>query len=208
MLESELLQMSPEIHQSEYNSKITQLGTSRTLTAAGYVLLFSASFPFAPFLAWVNNILEQRSNLYKRLVLYEKPFAEGAKNIGDWETIMNVLVKLGIFTTSVLIAFTGDGSTDWLITVKPESDRYLYLLLKLCVVVVFEHVLYVIAYLVDAFIPDVPSQVLVGRMAEDYIDRIRLDEDGERDQIDVENADQLDLVSRFDTLFFSRASKE
>ncbi len=193
MLESELLTMTTEMHQSDYNSKVTQLG---------YVLLFSAPFPFAPILAWINNEIETRSNLYKRLVLYKKPFSEGARGIGHWERVMTVLVHLGFFTTSFLIAFTTEGFGYYLnLGDESKLSENLRLFVKLVVVVIFEHILFLISYAVDYVISDVPHIVQVARLSEDYIDRIRLDEDGERDQVDVENVPELDLVNHFNTLF-------
>ena len=51
----------------------------------GYVFLFSSVFPLAALWALINNITEIRSDAFKMCRVFQRPFAEGASNIGAWQ---------------------------------------------------------------------------------------------------------------------------
>ena len=85
---------------SEYDTKMMQLG---------YVIMFSASFTLAPLLAWGNNVIEMRSDCFKYLAYYRRPFAEQARGIGTWERIIKSMIKFGIFTNAVILSFSSQG---------------------------------------------------------------------------------------------------
>ncbi len=48
----------------------------------GYVTLFAAAFPLAPLLAYVNNLVEIRTDSWKMLKQNHRPTYRGAKGIG------------------------------------------------------------------------------------------------------------------------------
>lgn len=50
----------------------------------GYVVLFSSAFPMAAFCAFVNNLIEIRSDAFKMCFIYQRPFGERVSNIGMW----------------------------------------------------------------------------------------------------------------------------
>lgn len=54
----------------------------------GYVVLFSSAFPMAALCAFINNLIEIRSDAFKMCFIYQRPFGERVSNIGMW------LVKL------------------------------------------------------------------------------------------------------------------
>ena len=85
---------------SEYDTKMMQLG---------YVVMFSSSFTLAPLLAWGNNVLEMRSDCFKYLAYYKRPFAEQARGIGTWERIIKSMIKFGIFSNAVILSFSSQG---------------------------------------------------------------------------------------------------
>ena len=70
----------------------------------GYVFLFSSVFPLAALWALINNITEIRSDAFKMCRVFQRPFAEGASNIGAWQVSVNIynmsLVRKPVFGVS------------------------------------------------------------------------------------------------------------
>jgi len=64
----------------------------------GFVTIFVAAFPLAPFFALLNNILEMRLDATKILTLHRRPVAQRIKDIGVWNTILDGLGKLSVVT--------------------------------------------------------------------------------------------------------------
>ncbi|XP_006865384.1 PREDICTED: anoctamin-6-like [Chrysochloris asiatica] len=74
----------------------------------GFVTLFVASFPLAPLLALVNNILEIRVDAWKLTTQYRRMVPEKAQDIGAWQPIMQGIAILAVVTNAMIIAFTSD----------------------------------------------------------------------------------------------------
>ncbi|WKX94118.1 hypothetical protein Q1695_011404 [Nippostrongylus brasiliensis] len=74
----------------------------------GFVTLFVAAFPLAPFFAVLNNIFEIRLDAYKFLVKTQKPVPAQAKNIGIWLVILDMISKITVPINALVIAFTSD----------------------------------------------------------------------------------------------------
>lgn len=51
----------------------------------GYVVLFSSAFPLAALCAFVNNVVEIRSDAFKLCAIFQRPFGQPAENIGTWQ---------------------------------------------------------------------------------------------------------------------------
>jgi len=116
----------------------------------GYVTMFAAAFPLAPLMALLNNLLEVRTDGYKYLKGTNRPRYRGARGIGVWYEIMSVLGYLAVMTNAALIVFSHPA----LYALCGEN-----LLLSFGVGVVIEHVLFVLKYVVDEVIPDIPTNV-------------------------------------------------
>ena len=52
----------------------------------GYIVLFSASFPLAPAVALLNNVIEIRGDAWNHLSNYQRPFPAAARDLGSWYT--------------------------------------------------------------------------------------------------------------------------
>jgi len=63
----------------------------------GFVTLFVAAFPLAPFFAFLNNVVEIRLDGYKWITQMRRPLAERVEDIGAWYGILQ-----GITYTSVV----------------------------------------------------------------------------------------------------------
>lgn len=48
----------------------------------GFVTLFASAFPLAALLAFINNVIEMRSDLFKLTYALQRPHASRAENIG------------------------------------------------------------------------------------------------------------------------------
>ncbi|XP_057238680.1 anoctamin-5 isoform X3 [Malurus melanocephalus] len=74
----------------------------------GFITLFVASFPLAPLLALMNNILEIRVDSWKLTTQYRRPVAAKAHSIGVWQEILNAMAILSVVTNAFIVAFTSD----------------------------------------------------------------------------------------------------
>ncbi|KAM4748875.1 anoctamin-6 [Rhinophrynus dorsalis] len=74
----------------------------------GFVTLFVASFPLAPLLALVNNLLEIKLDAWKITTQWRRMVPEKAQDIGAWQPIMQGVAILAVVTNAMIIAFTSD----------------------------------------------------------------------------------------------------
>ncbi|XP_037378480.1 anoctamin-5 [Talpa occidentalis] len=79
-----------------------------TVIQFGFVTLFVASFPLAPLLALLNNIIEIRVDAWKLTTQYRRPVAAKAHSIGVWQDILNGMAILSVATNAFIVAFTSD----------------------------------------------------------------------------------------------------
>ncbi|XP_061532020.1 anoctamin-5 isoform X2 [Phycodurus eques] len=74
----------------------------------GFITLFVASFPLAPLLALINNIIEVRVDAWKLTTQFRRPVASKAHSIGAWEEILSGIAILSVVTNAFIVAFTSD----------------------------------------------------------------------------------------------------
>ncbi|XP_063357266.1 anoctamin-6 [Pelmatolapia mariae] len=74
----------------------------------GFVTLFVASFPLAPALALLNNIIEIRVDAWKITTQFRRAVPEKAQHIGAWQPILQGITILAVVTNAMIIAFTSD----------------------------------------------------------------------------------------------------
>ena len=72
----------------------------------GFVTIFVAAFPLAPFFAWVNNVIEIRLDAHKFVTVFRRPLAERAGDIGIWYHLLRFVTNLCVVTNALLIAVT------------------------------------------------------------------------------------------------------
>ncbi|KAM4881268.1 anoctamin-6 isoform 1-T1 [Thomomys bottae] len=96
----------------------------------GFVTLFVASFPLAPLLALVNNILEIRVDGWKLTTQFRRMVPEKAQDIGAWQPIMQGIAILAVVTNAMIIAFTSDMIPRlvyyWSFSIPPYGDHAHY----------------------------------------------------------------------------------
>ncbi|KAM8751920.1 anoctamin-5 isoform 2-T2 [Acanthopagrus schlegelii] len=74
----------------------------------GFITLFVASFPLAPLLALINNIIEVRVDSWKLTTQFRRPVAAKAHSIGAWQEILSGIAILSVVTNAFIVAFTSD----------------------------------------------------------------------------------------------------
>ncbi|CAG7831124.1 unnamed protein product [Allacma fusca] len=74
----------------------------------GFVTLFVAAFPLAPFFALLNNIVEIRLDAYKWITQMRRPLAERVEDIGAWYGILQGITYTAVVTNGFVIAYTSD----------------------------------------------------------------------------------------------------
>ncbi|XP_020292981.1 anoctamin-1 isoform X4 [Pseudomyrmex gracilis] len=74
----------------------------------GFVTIFVAAFPLAPFFALLNNVFEMRLDAKKLLTLYRRPVGQRVRDIGIWYRILDSISKLSVITNAFIIAFTSN----------------------------------------------------------------------------------------------------
>ncbi|XP_056273223.1 anoctamin-5 isoform X3 [Pseudoliparis swirei] len=90
----------------------------------GFITLFVASFPLAPLLALINNIIEVRVDAWKLTTQYRRPVAAKAHSIGAWQEILNGMAVLSVVTNAFIVAFTSDmiPRLVYMYAYKPEGE--------------------------------------------------------------------------------------
>ncbi|EDV98603.1 anoctamin-1 isoform X2 [Drosophila grimshawi] len=94
----------------------------------GFVTIFVAAFPLAPFFALLNNILEMRLDAKKLLTHHKRAVSQRVRDIGVWYRILDCIGKLSVITNGFIIAFTSDMIPRWVYRYKSENgslDGYL-----------------------------------------------------------------------------------
>ncbi|TKC45185.1 hypothetical protein EI555_010225 [Monodon monoceros] len=170
-----------------------------TVIQFGFVTLFVASFPLAPLLALLNNIIEIRVDAWKLTTQYRRPVAAKAHSIGVWQDILYGMAVLSVATNAFIVAFTSDMIPRLVYyyaysknAIQPMKGYSLYfaftsiffryrdyrnppdheekyfhsmqywhvLAAKMTFIIIMEHVVFLMKFLLAWMIPDVPKDVV------------------------------------------------
>ncbi|OXA61028.1 Anoctamin-1 [Folsomia candida] len=74
----------------------------------GFVTIFVAAFPLAPFFALINNIFELRFDAQKLLKHHRRPISIRVKGIGVWYQIIDTVAKFAVLSNAFIIAITSN----------------------------------------------------------------------------------------------------
>uniref|UniRef100_A0A5K3G0G8 Anoctamin n=1 Tax=Mesocestoides corti TaxID=53468 RepID=A0A5K3G0G8_MESCO len=113
----------------------------------GFVSMFTCAFPICGLLAFLNNLLEIRSDAFKLLTNFQRPFAETATGIGVWERAFDIVSYVAISVNIGLIGVSGS-----LQDVFPGLTPYQHALLLISI----EHILFVLRFGLSHVVPPVP----------------------------------------------------
>jgi len=152
--EANLPQWETEAHRSSFGGTLDEY--SEMVIQFGYISLFAASFPLAPLLAVLNNIVEIRTDALK-LVGNSRPDYRGAQDIGSWYTILDILSVVSVGTNCALIGFSIN-NIEVAFEANPSflNDSKFWTLVS---VVLLEHALLGAKIGLSVAIPDVPGNI-------------------------------------------------
>ena len=74
-----------------------------TVIQFGFITIFVAAFPLAPFFALANNIFEIRIDSNKLVCETRRPIAERAQDLGVWFNILEAVAKIAVISNVSLI---------------------------------------------------------------------------------------------------------
>ncbi|XP_067889728.1 anoctamin-7-like [Heterodontus francisci] len=131
----------------EYREKIIQYG---------YQMLFSISFPLAPLLFFITILCDIRVDAKRLLWMYKRPIAFMAQDIGQWLTILDLINGVAVVTNACVIAFNTDFGRE-----RPFHEQ-------LIILIIIEHIVFVVKFLLSNMIPDVPQHILLAMRREKY----------------------------------------
>uniref|UniRef100_A0A914V0A2 Anoctamin n=1 Tax=Plectus sambesii TaxID=2011161 RepID=A0A914V0A2_9BILA len=138
---------------AEYNEKIIQYG---------YVMMFSSSFPLAPFLALAIGLIDMRLDAKRLLWFNRRPIAFVAADIGMWFPVLRFVTLCGVISNAFIVAYTSD-FCDLIYDVCDCSAAQ-----RLTIVVVFENFVLLAIYIISGVVPDQPSSINLAQRRERY----------------------------------------
>lgn len=118
----------------------------------GYVLLFSPAFPLAAVCALLNNCVEIHVDAFKLCSTFQRPFAHRVQNIGAWQEALEIMGIIGVLVNCALIGQSGLVQRFW-----PDMSMSGQILF----VVVLEHLILALKFLLSRAIPDVPNWITI-----------------------------------------------
>lgn len=148
LLRERLKPAAEDFRLGEFTEKIIQYG---------YLMLFAASFPLAPLLALLFNVIDLRVDAKRLLWWNRRPTPFRDNDIGIWFHIINFINVVGVISNSFLIAFTSELGRE-----KPLSH-------KLGIVIGFEHFIFFMKFLISLIIPDIPTWVQNSQRKERFL---------------------------------------
>ncbi|OQR85122.1 transmembrane protein 16K, partial [Thraustotheca clavata] len=110
-----------------------------------YVTLYAPIFPLAPLFAYLNNLIEARSDFFKLINIYglQRPYAKHADGIGIWSRLLYVISIVAVLVNCGLLG----------IYLAPDmSDMH-----RCCLIFFLEHIILLVKVCVDWSNPDVPK---------------------------------------------------
>jgi len=126
----------------------------------GYMVLFVSSFPMAPFMGYVSNILQIHE--YGNNLLWRKQRNQplGAQSIGTFQLCFEFIAAAAVVTNAALIFFTMRDSLfpDY----ASDSISWLFFLTV--------YLLFKLMEIVRTIIPDVPDTVRIQRLRQTYFE--------------------------------------
>ncbi|CAF0977777.1 unnamed protein product [Rotaria sordida] len=73
----------------------------------GYIIFLSTLFPLAAFFSLLNNLIEIRTDAFKLCMIYQRPFSQRVKDIGQWQIIMEYMVYAAIIINCIFCSTRG-----------------------------------------------------------------------------------------------------
>jgi len=151
-----------EIELDEYDSFDDYL---EMIVQFGYITMFAAAFPLSGVFSLFFNGLEILSDYYKLKNLHRRPLPQIANGIGSYKEVIDIMSYLCILTNCILIACNflkaEEGAKAELMTKEGDST--------FAKVIIAEHVILVLVYLLRKLINDEPAWVRIYLKRRNYM---------------------------------------
>jgi len=132
----------------------------------GYVAMFSSAFPLAALCAFLNNVVEIRSDAFKISNTCQRPRAYRAAGIGIWYWILESLSIIAVITNCAIIGYTSEVFNGPSRHADDDGDAQL-----LFVFVLLEHGILILKVLAAWLIPDVPTHIALQMERKKHLDK-------------------------------------
>lgn len=143
----------------------------------GYGTLFVAAYPLAPLMAFVNNYVEIRVDLWKLGQNSRRPVPNNAEDIGNWQSILETMSTMAVISNSAMVCFTGTFLNDYKIW-----ERFMLFL-------TMEHGLIILKDAIAMAVPDVPDHVQIQLDRNEFVcDKLIDHIEDEEDEAEEEDA--------------------
>lgn len=141
----------------EYDASLDILGDyGQIFIQYGYVTLFVAACPIAPFMAYLSNLIEIRSDGNKLLHIHRRVIPMGAQDVGTWLVILQLTSVIAVVTNAGLLCYTMA-----LLNFTNVGKTWLFIGLQYGILVC----MMAFAYIVD----DEPAYVTIQKQRQDYL---------------------------------------
>jgi len=157
----------------------------------GYLTLFAVAFPAAPLAALINNLVEGRSDLLKLLKGMQRPHPKEAANIGTWLEIIEMVSYLATVTNCAIIVFT---------STELDNSYNMNIYTKLWIGILAEHLIFLLKFAIEKFIPDSPEWVRESYARRVYYKQVALELSKKNDDLKVRPKEQKPEQQRTSTL--------
>jgi len=116
----------------------------------GYVTMFAMALPIGSALCFLNNCIEIRSDAFKLVNVFQRPYYKGAQDIGTWKSILYITVVLAVLVNCGMVCLTSNIfiRNHW---VRPDQFGIVEMI---AAVFLAEHCLLIFLSLAADFIPD------------------------------------------------------
>uniref|UniRef100_A0A8C4X8J1 Anoctamin n=1 Tax=Erpetoichthys calabaricus TaxID=27687 RepID=A0A8C4X8J1_ERPCA len=122
----------------EYNEKVIQYG---------YQMIFAACFPLGPLLFFFTLLVDKKVDSKRLLWIFRRPLPWIAQDIGPWFAILEIINAVAVVTNACLIAFSSQFSRE-----RPLVEQ-------LMIFIIFEHIVFIVKFIVANAIPDLPQKI-------------------------------------------------
>lgn len=158
------------------------------LVQYGYVTMFVVVFPLGPLLALLNNVVEQKVDMFK-LSVSRRPQCSDRSGIGAWLGCLEFINVVSVITNCFYLCMVSDHLGMIIPSAYQEQltgstgGRFIAMVL-------LEHVMLAMKFLLAYLIPDVPMWVLE-RQAE-----LKMAEMDQRKQMNLRDLMDMDIYDR------------
>uniref|UniRef100_A0A6U4EFG3 Anoctamin transmembrane domain-containing protein n=1 Tax=Phaeomonas parva TaxID=124430 RepID=A0A6U4EFG3_9STRA len=173
--------------QEEYDASSGTMDDYLELTVQfGFVVLFAAALPAAPFMAWISNYFEYRFDAIKLIKVLQRPMPRPAETIGSWLVIFQTLSIVAVVTNAGLMCFTFEDIWDIEWTVEG----------RLWTFIIFQYFVFVCMYVLELAVPDIADDTETQIQRQEFLSRRVInqeaDDDDDFNEARVYNEEQAD----------------